>query len=121
MPSQGEKQMKMKTISVVLPFFGLALGFMSPMAQAQQTNTTGKCPGPSCPPNTCEFNGGCVPVKTIALVKGIPPVKGIPSEIASNLDQNNCLASCYDNSCELICRGPLSKESFEALTKEPTK
>jgi len=109
--------MKMKTISIVLPFFGLTLS-MSPMAQAQQTNTTGNS-SPSCPPHTVPFNGGCAPVKAIPLVKGIAPVKGIPSDIASNLDQNTCSAVCYDVTCELICRGPLSKESFEALTKEP--
>jgi hypothetical protein len=110
--------MKMKTISVVLPFFGLTLGFMSPMAQAQQTNTTGNS-SRTCPPNTVPFNGGCAPIKAIPDVKGIAPMKGIPSEIASNLDPNTCSAACYDVTCELICRVTLSKESFEALTKGP--
>jgi hypothetical protein len=109
--------MKIKTIAIFLMSLGSTLTLMSPMARAQQTKATGNSSS-SCPPNTIPWNGGCVPVKAIPDVKAIPSVKGIPAEIASNIDPNTCWTVRGDVTVELICRFTMSKDSFEALTKE---
>lgn len=102
--------MKMRTISVVLPFLGLTLGFMSSMAQAQQPNPAANCLV-VCPPNSQCWGKACLGLKSIDFTKGLTP------ETTSNIEPNTCLYSCNDGTCDQICRRTISKEDFEAQTK----